>query len=159
MFNLYSILLSFLLHSLLYAFSDIGFISAIFVIGSTFKLFTWLNTLEMDFVSAEMTIFDSIVTDDELERYWGFTDFNGKTLLSYIRFAAVLHFMRWVIDDLELRETLALLRLIHKCGWKDPDNPIYWLSEAITETEVQSLYNRTQLLIKLGRLVLNLGYR
>jgi hypothetical protein len=138
-FNLYSILVSFLAHSLLYTFSDIGFITIIIISGGSTLALNWTKGIreELDLIKFELKWLFKVDIIEELLECLDFTleGFEGLDSMTILAVHLLILVENWMRSNTEMRRDLAILNILNQCGWTDTSNP-FWLTDAIIDAEI-----------------------
>jgi NADH-quinone oxidoreductase subunit N len=139
--SFYSITLSFLIHSLVYTFSDIDFITTAIIGGST-------SAVVEVVVDKSSVILDARVKQAKelakLEYYLQPITVNGNGLLFYQLALFVVNYMSrsiirdWIYSELDRKAEVISLDLLRLSGWKEPDNLI-WFEEVLITATVESI--------------------
>lgn len=151
--SFYSLILSFLIHSIVYAFSDIEFITAAILGGSSFYSQPQVAQSDEVFPSTHEQEFQLKVLYCRGLIYTGLVEPTGLEFLDLkqqaIYFIAWVLIRNWAYNELLLHCEVACLQLLGLCGWQPtPDNDL-WFLEAFLEKEIAGIQTQHSLLRRL----------
>jgi hypothetical protein len=136
--SFYSITLSFLIHSLVYAFSDIEFITTAIIAGGSLA--------SSEILDKTSVILDARVKQSQelakLEHYLALVTGNGLLFyqlpLFLVNYASRSIIRDWIYSELDRKAEVISLDLLRLAGWKEPDNLI-WFEEVLITATVESI--------------------